>query len=84
MKCKQCNEVKTLDDFYITGKSKKTGENTYRHTCKECTKAHVQKWKSANVEAQKKYYNKWLKNNREQWNEYSREYRKRNQLFEKN
>lgn len=77
-KCKCCKEMKTTDDFYITGKSKKTGGDTYRRECKECMKLRVKKWKQDNPDLQNEYCNTWIANNRERWNEYSNLYRREN------
>lgn len=74
-KCKDCNETKELENnFYKTGKSKKTGGSTYRHKCKTCMNSKISLWKKENPNRHKSYCDKWVERNRDYYKNYKMEY----------
>ena len=47
-KCRKCNEIKPLTEFYKTGRKNDKNPNERNHECKECTKARVSASHKAN------------------------------------
>jgi len=76
--CKGCNETKPIDNFYVSGKSKKTLENIYRHKCKDCMKNSSKEWVKKNPESHYQICLKWRNNNKEHYNEYRRNWEHQN------
>jgi hypothetical protein len=52
-KCRKCNEIKPLTEFYKTGRKNDKNPNERHHECKECTKARVSASHKANPDKQR-------------------------------
>lgn len=79
-KCKGCGEVKSVEQFHKTIKSKKTGEQLYRAKCKSCLAEERKEYlqipevKEHTKERERKYKREY--NKRPEVKEYIREYKR--------
>ena len=73
-KCKCCEQIKEIDEFYIMGISKKTNNAIHRYKCKKCMMKNITLWKSNNKSASNGYVVNWINNNKERFSEYQRKY----------
>jgi hypothetical protein len=70
--CKDCNEEKNIEEFYVLNK-----EKGYRNSyCKVCSSERKKKY--TNKEKQKKYISKWRSKNKDKNNEYQRNWYSKN------
>lgn len=71
-KCKRCNELKTLDNFYITNKIYLMSE------CKECFNERANKFRKDNLEHYRKVKRKYVLKNPKKWTTYSKKWQQQN------
>lgn len=69
-KCKVCEEVKPLDDYYDMPKCK----DGKRGLCKQCHKLRAKRWQHANPERYRKTAKRFYHNNREKLLQRHKEY----------
>lgn len=75
-KCKVCNQIKRLEEFYFRTDTKK-----YREECKECLKKKVYKYRQDNPDIVKETNKKSMKKNIEKIKERQKEYRDKNKKY---
>ena len=67
--CRKCGQEKPLEEF---AKNKECAL-CYRHTCKQCDRERLRKWRAANPEKMRERTRKWRAANPEKAREYARE-----------
>ena len=72
--CRKCGQEKPLEEF---AKNKECAL-CYRHTCKQCDRERLRKWRAANPEKMRERTRKWRAANPEKAREYDRKRRAAN------